>query len=122
MKPRNVSRLVNIARIRCGRRIGPGDSEVAFVHGNQPAHGNAGERIEEGKHSLEYRAADILEIDVNTFRAGCRKTVDEIRCPMIDAGIEAEFLGHVTAFLWSAGDADGVGTLNPGDLADDRAD
>src|SRR5262249_58316752 len=47
---------------------------------------------------------------------------DKIRCPMIDAGIEAEFLGHVTAFLWSSGDADGVGTLDPGDLADNRAD
>src|SRR5262249_44863666 len=27
-----------------------------------------------------------------------------------------------TAFLWSAGDADGVGTLDAGDLADYRAD
>jgi hypothetical protein len=35
---------------------------------------------------------------------------------MIDAGIEAEFLGHVTAFLWSSGDADDAGTLDPGDL------
>src|SRR5215469_6849778 len=122
MKPRNVSRLVNIARIRCGRRIGPGDSEVAFVHGNQPADGNAGERIEEGKHSLEYRASDILEIDVNTFRAGRRKTADQIRCPMVDAGVEAEFVGHVTAFLWSSGDADGVGALDAGDLADNRTD
>jgi hypothetical protein len=71
MNPRNVNRLVKIARIKCGRRIGPADSEVAVVHGNQPAHRNASERIEERKHSLEYRAADILEIDVDTFRAGC---------------------------------------------------
>src|SRR5262245_50307399 len=41
---------------------------------------------------------------------------------MIDAGIEAEFLGHVTAFLWPSGDADGVGPLDAGDLADYRAD
>ena len=84
--------------------------------------GMRAERIEEGKHSLEYRATDILEIDVDTFRAGCHKTANEIRCPMVDAGIEAEFLGHVTAFLWSSGDADDVGTLDPGDLADNRAD
>src|SRR5262249_42194497 len=68
-----------------------------------------------GKHSLEYRTGDILEIDVDTFRAGCRKAAAEIRCPMVDAGIEAEFFGNITAFLWSSGDADGVGTLNPGD-------
>jgi hypothetical protein len=28
---------------------------------------NAGERIKKGKHGLEYRAADILEIDVDTL-------------------------------------------------------
>src|SRR6516225_9470097 len=122
MKPRNVNRLVRIARIKCGRKIGPGDSEVALYMEISPHTGNAGERIEQGKHSLEYRASDILEIDADTFRAGCRKTVDKIRCPMIDAGIEAEFLGHVTAFLWSSGDADGVCALDPGDLADNRAD
>ena len=41
---------------------------------------------------------------------------------MIDAGIEAEFVGDVTAFLWSSCDADGVSTLDPSDLADNRAD
>ena len=30
MNPRNVSRLVRIARIMCGKRIGPGDSVVAL--------------------------------------------------------------------------------------------
>src|SRR5215472_4033167 len=41
---------------------------------------------------------------------------------MVDASIEAEFLGHITAFLWSSGDTDGVGTFDAGDLADYRAD
>src|SRR5262245_46593043 len=43
-------------------------------------------------------------------------------CPVVDAGIEAEFLGHVAAFVWSTRNADGAGTLDPGDLADNRAD
>jgi hypothetical protein len=30
MKPRNVNRWVKSARIKWGRRIGPGDSEVAL--------------------------------------------------------------------------------------------
>src|SRR5215469_9913934 len=30
MKPRNVNRLVRIARIKCGRRIGPGDTELGL--------------------------------------------------------------------------------------------
>jgi hypothetical protein len=41
---------------------------------------------------------------------------------VVDAGIEAEFLGHVPAFVGPACDADGSGTLDPGDLADNRAD
>jgi hypothetical protein len=41
---------------------------------------------------------------------------------MVDAAIEAKFLGHITAFLWSSGDSDGVSTLDAGDLADNRAD
>jgi hypothetical protein len=32
MKPRNVSRLVRIARIMCGKRIGPGDSAVVALY------------------------------------------------------------------------------------------
>src|SRR5207248_1521211 len=88
----------------------------------QPAYRNAGERIEEGKHSLEYRPADILEINIDTFRAGCRKAAGEIRCPMVNAGVEAEFVGHVTAFLWSSSDADGTRAFYAGDLADNRAD
>src|SRR5262249_35628426 len=122
MKPRNVSRLVNIARIRCGRRIGPGDSEVALYTEINPQTGTRANGLRRGKNSPEYRATDILEIDVDTFRPGRRKTADQIRCPMVDAGVEAEFVGHVTAFLWSSGDADGVGALDAGDLADNRTD
>src|SRR5262249_3777357 len=83
---------------------------------------NAGERIEQWEQGLEYRAADILEIDVDAFRARCGKTGGQIGCPVVDAGIEAEFLGHVAAFVWSTRNADGAGTLHPGDLPANRAD
>jgi hypothetical protein len=53
--------------------MGPGDNEVAVVHRDQPAHRNAGEWIEQWEHGLEYGAADILEIDVDAFRAHCGK-------------------------------------------------
>jgi Nitrile hydratase beta subunit, N-terminal len=46
-----------------------------------------------------FATADVLEIDVDAFRAGCRKAAAQIRCPMVDASIEAEFVGHMTAFL-----------------------
>src|ERR1019366_10767086 len=87
------------------------------VHGDQPAHRNAGERIEQWEHGLEYRAADILEIDVDALRTGCSKTGGEIGCPVVDAGIEAEFLVHIPAFVWSARNANGAGPLDPSDLA-----
>src|SRR5947207_2793200 len=41
---------------------------------------------------------------------------------MVNAGVEAEFVGHVTAFLWSCSDADGTRAFYAGDLADNRAD
>src|SRR5258705_9742900 len=37
---------------------------------DQAAHGNARKRVEQRKHRLEHRAADVLEIDVDAFRAG----------------------------------------------------
>jgi hypothetical protein len=36
--------------------------------------------------------------------------------------MQASFLGHVTAFLWSSSDADGVSALDTCDLADYRSD
>ena len=41
---------------------------------------------------------------------------------MVDAGVEAKLVHDVAAFVRPAGDADGAGALEPGDLADDRAD
>ena len=51
------------------RRFGPGRQFGRVVLRDQPAHRNARERIEQRQHRIEHRAADILEIDVDAFRA-----------------------------------------------------
>ena len=43
----------------------------------------------------------VLEIDIDTFRARCGKAGGEIGRPIVNAGIKAEFLNHVLAFIWS---------------------
>ena len=83
---------------------------------------HAGEIVEQRKHRLEHRAADILEIDVDALRARRLEPRRQIAAAMVDAGVEAELLDHVAALLRPARDADGTRALDPGDLADQRAD
>ena len=69
MKPRKVSRLVRIARVRARgaelarRHLG------GVVGRDQAADRHAGEIVQQRQHRLEHRAADVLEIDVDALRA-----------------------------------------------------
>src|SRR5258708_38991854 len=78
---------------------------------DQAAHGNARERIEQRERRLEHRAADILEIDVNAFRAGILEFRGEIGIAVIEAIIEAELVLDVVALVLATGDADGAAPL-----------
>ena len=121
MKPRMVSRLVSTARIIAGAHFGALGLGVVVMR-DQAADRHARERVEQREHRLEHRAADILEIDVDAFRAGVLQLRGEIGIAVIDAGIEAELLLDVVAFVLAAGDADRARTLDLRDLADRRAD
>ena len=90
--------------------------------GDQAAHRNPRERVEQRKHRLEHRAADVLEIDVDAFRAGFLQLRGKLRIAVVKAIVEAEFVLDVVAFVLAAGDAHGARALDPGDLPDRRAD
>ena len=99
MKPRIVSRLVSTVRIRIGSGSGLPAGIGRVVLRDQAAHRNPRERIEQRKHRLEHRAADILEIDVDAFRAGGLELSGEIGRAVIDARVEAELLLHIAALV-----------------------
>ena len=57
------------------------------------------ERIEQREHRLEHRAAHILEIGVDAFRAGILEFRGEIAIAVIEAIIEAELVLDVVALV-----------------------
>jgi len=93
---------------------GTGWQRCGVVHGDQPHTGMRANGLSSGKYGLN-TAPPHSRINVNTFRTGCGET-GQIGHPVVDAGIEAEFLGHVSAFVWPARDADGAGTLKSGPI------
>ena len=102
--------------LRALRRLG------GVVGGDQPAHGDAPEQVHLRQHGVEDFAADVLEIHVDPVRRGGFQIGGQVAGLVVDAGIEAQFLGDVAAFLSAARDADGAASLDLGDLADQRAD
>src|ERR1700682_5148235 len=89
---------------------------------DQTAHRNARERVQQRKHRLEHRAADILEIDIDAFRAGLLQFCRQIGIAMIEAVVEAKLASDVIALLSAARDADGTRALDLRNLPDRRAD
>ena len=77
-----------------------------IVMRDQPADGHAGERVEERQDRVEDGTADVLEVDVDSLRAGGLERLGEIRPAVVDAGVEPELVDDVAAFLLAAGDAD----------------
>src|SRR5260370_31010796 len=95
---------------------------AVVVMRDQAAHRHARERIEQREYRFEHLTSDILEIDVDAFRAGFLQLRREIGLAMIEAIIEAELFFHIIAFVLAAREPDGTRALDPGDLADRRAD
>ena len=89
---------------------------------DQSAHRYARERVEERKYRLEHRPTDILEIDIDAFRAGFFQFRRQVRIAVVDTVIEAEFAFDVVAFFPAARDTDRARSLDPGNLPDGRAD
>ena len=85
------------------------------------AHDPAAQRhVEQGR--LQDRAADIVEIDVDAVGREFGDAPAQRLVLVVDAGVEAESIGHPGAFLRPAGDADRPAAEIVRDLADEHAD
>ena len=74
--------------------------------------------IEQRQHCIEYLAADVLEIDVNTVRAVLGQLLWEVAGPVIDTGIEAKRFDRMPAFFSAASDTDHAAAFQLADLPD----
>src|ERR1700730_14486985 len=92
------------------------------VVGDQPADGNARKVIQQRQHRIEYRAADILEIDIDALRTSRFQIFAQPGLAMIEARVESELVPNEAALLFASGNADNPAALDLCDLADHRPD
>jgi hypothetical protein len=75
--------------------------------GDEPADRDASKVVQQRQHGLEHGAANVLEVDVDAFRAGRLQPLSQIGLPVVETSIEAEFLPDVAALPFAPGNADG---------------
>jgi hypothetical protein len=91
------------------RRVGHGQGR-AVVARDHSAHGNAAKRIHAQHHGVHDPAADVFKVAVDAVGAGVlerlgqRARVAVVRL-VIDAGVKAQLLGGVAAFVGAARNA-----------------
>ena len=83
---------------------------------------DSGAAREVGERSLQNRAADVVEIDIDALGTMLPEGASDVFGFVIDSGIEAEVFDDIAALLGAPGDADDVAVFDFGDLADDGAD
>src|SRR5215472_1212243 len=81
-----------------------------------------GERVGPRQHGIQDLAADIFEIHIDALRRGGGEIRMEALGPVVDAGVEAEFLDHVVTFLFAPSYAESSGALHSGQLPHDATD
>ena len=89
---------------------------------NEPAQGDAGERVQAPQHGVEDLAPDVLEIDVDALRRRPGQIVRQPARLVVHASVKAEFLDDVAALFGSAGDADRTAAFDLRDLPDRASD
>src|SRR5207245_975910 len=92
------------------------------VLGDQAAEDDTGEAIHLAEQRVEHLAADVLEVDIDAGGTRASQVLVQVPALVVDAGIEAEFIGDVIAFRGATGDTDDAAALNLGELPDDAAD
>ncbi|KXV19499.1 hypothetical protein AD933_01675, partial [Acetobacter malorum] len=65
---------------------------LIVVMGDEAAERNAGMSVQEREYGIEHGTTDILEIDIDPFRAGSSQLCGEVGCTMIDTGIKSQCL------------------------------
>ena len=88
-----------------GNKAGARPGLDVVVLGDHATHDHAAEIVEPRIDRLLYRAADILEINVDAPGASRVERGGDIAAPMFDARIKAQFFGDVAALVGAAGGA-----------------
>jgi 4-amino-4-deoxy-L-arabinose transferase-like glycosyltransferase len=88
---------------------------------DEPADRHSCERVEEWQNGVEDGTADVLEIDVDSLRAGGFQRLGEIRPSVVDACVEPELLYDILALALAAGNPDRPASPGLGELAHNRA-
>src|SRR5581483_1166457 len=91
------------------------------VFGDEAAHHDARAHPHQLQHRIEDFAAHVLEMHVHAIGAGLRERLLQSPRLVVDAGVEAELVDDVAAFLRTAGDADGAAAPQLRELAHDAA-
>src|SRR5690606_10954944 len=94
----------------------------AIVLRDGAAAGDAAVELHVEKTGLQHVAADIVEIDVDAFRARSAQRLAELAGLVVDRSVEAELLLEEAALLLAAGNADDAAAFDLRDLADEHAD
>ncbi len=89
---------------------------------NQPADGHARERVEQRQNGVEDGTADVLEVDVDSLRAGGFQRLGEIRPSVVDARVEPELVHDIPALALAAGNPDRLASPGLGKLTHNGAD
>ncbi|MOA20574.1 hypothetical protein D3C78_1410270 [compost metagenome] len=93
---------------------------MGVIGGNQAAQWNPRLGIEQRHHGVEDLAADVFVVDVDALAAGLGQFIGKVRALVVDAGVEAQLVDHITALVRPAGHADHTQPLDLRHLADHR--
>src|SRR5215472_15192959 len=94
----------------------------SVVLGDKPADDDAREAVHHREHRVEKHAADVLEVNIDTVRAGRTQALAHVARFVVDAGVEAELVHDVVALGLAARDAYSATAHDLRELPDHAAD
>ncbi|MNM51399.1 hypothetical protein D3C81_624570 [compost metagenome] len=77
--------------------------------------------IQAAEHGIKNVAADIVEVDVDTFRAFTLEAFEDILGLVVNDAVEAQFVFQVLTFLFAPGDPHHPATFELGNLSGNAA-
>ena len=95
---------------------------IEVVLGNLTGHRHPPTPVQMEESEIQELAADIVEVDVNSFRAGLTESLIEVGTVSIETLVEAELAFDVVAPVHSAGDTHHPTAVDSGDLSGGSSD
>src|SRR5262249_6725085 len=92
------------------------------VLGDEPADDDTREAVHHREHRVEKHAADVLEVHIDTVRAGLTQALAHVARLVVDAGVETELAHDVVALGLATRDSHGATTHDLRELPNHAAD